>query len=149
DLNRQGIISGVSDTEFEPARNITRAEFAAILMRAIGADTENAKCSFEDVPEDAWYYGAVAAAYEMGVVSGFSDTYFGASENITRQDMAAMLMRLTAKADITLVRKRNYAEFTDEDSISDYAKNSVHILYQCEIINGLGDGTFAPLDNTT
>ncbi|MCH5213097.1 MAG: S-layer homology domain-containing protein [Oscillospiraceae bacterium] len=148
-LAGRGIVNGISDTEFAPGRNITRAEFAAILMRGFGLENADAKCSFTDVPENAWYYSAVASAYELGVITGYSDTEFGANDNISRQDMAVMVNRLLDKVDITLDEVVDYSGFDDAASIADYAKSAVELLYSGGIIDGVGDNKFDPTGKTT
>ena len=148
-LAERGIVNGISDTEFAPGRNITRAEFAAILMRGFGLENADAKCSFADVPANAWYYGAVASAYELGVITGYSDTEFGANDNISRQDMAVMVNRLLDKQDITLDKVVEYSGFDDDNAIADYAKAAVELLYSSGIINGVGDNKFEPTGKTT
>lgn len=144
-LNSLGIVNGISDTEFAPGRNITRAEFVTLLMRGFDLIDEDAECSFTDVNAGSdWCYNAVASAYKLGIVNGISDTTFGASANISRQDMAVMIMRLLDNQGINLVKVKDYETFADEASISDYAKDSITALYEAGIIDGVGDNKFAP-----
>ena len=88
-----GIVSGVSDEEFLPEREVKREEFTKMLVMATGKTPGKYEGVFEDVPSDAWYADYVGCAYSEGIVSGISDTMFGVSENITRQDMAVMIYR--------------------------------------------------------
>ncbi|MGN0162514.1 MAG: S-layer homology domain-containing protein [Candidatus Ornithomonoglobus sp.] len=143
-LNGLGIVNGISDTEFAPGRSITRAEFAAILMRGFDLIDENAECGFADVKTGDWYYSAVASAYKLGIVNGISDTAFGSSANISRQDMAVMIMRLLDKLEIKLDKVNEYEKFADDADIADYAKDAVAALYEAGIIDGVGDNRFAP-----
>jgi hypothetical protein len=143
-LNGRGIVNGISDTEFAPGRDITRAEFAAILMRGFDLLDDDAKCSFSDVNDGDWYYTAVASAYAMGVVTGYSDDEFGANDKVSRQDMTVMITRLMSKLNLDLVKEKDYEEFDDDAQIADYAKASVKALYEAGIIDGVGDNRFAP-----
>lgn len=148
-LSGRGIVSGVSAAKFEPGRNITRAEFAAMLMRGFDIETAGAECNFADVPENAWFHDAVSAAYRMGVVSGYSDDYFGAEDNISRQDMAVMIRRMLDSQNISLEQLRNYNGFDDHDEIAYYAVSAVELLYEAGIIDGVGDNRFDPAGQTT
>lgn len=148
ELASKSIINGYDDNTFRPGNNVTRAEFVKMIIGATGMLTANAECSFADVPADAWYYEYVASAYEKEIVSGIDDTTFGASANITRQDVAVIaariLTRLTGKtADGT------ESTLTDFDTISDYAQDSVKLLNGMGIINGFDDGSFRSHDALT
>ena len=144
ELHDREIVYGITERLFEPERDVTRAEFITMLLRGFELIGEDAQCSFEDVPSGSWYYPAVAMAYSMGIVSGYSDTIFGANDKISRQDMAVMTVRLLAALGLNLESVRDYTEFADENEISDYAKPSVVSLYQSGIINGVGDNRFDP-----
>ena len=67
---------------------------AAALIFAVAVSSVPASLPFSDVPEDAWFYGAVADAYEAGLVKGKSGTVFAPDDNVTRAEVAAMLSRL-------------------------------------------------------
>ncbi|MGN0181548.1 MAG: S-layer homology domain-containing protein, partial [Candidatus Ornithomonoglobus sp.] len=149
ELSSRSIVNGISDIEFAPGRNITRAEFITLLMRGFNLIDENAECSFEDVAENAWYYSSVATAYSLGIVKGISDTEFGSDSNISRQDMAVMITRLLANQNLALNRELTYEAFADEASIADYAAESVKTLYEAGIIDGIGNNLFDPRGTTT
>ena len=53
------VISGVGENKFDPNRDITRAEFAAIMVRALGLAPDNTKNKFNDVEASKWYSGYV------------------------------------------------------------------------------------------
>lgn len=94
----KGLINGASSTQFLPERSITRAEFAAMLVRALGLADGTADSSFSDVPADRWFARDVAAAVKAGVIKGYGDGTFRPDEQITREDQAAMLVRALAYA---------------------------------------------------
>lgn len=144
ELHERGVVYGITERLFAPGRDVTRAEFITMLLRGFELIGEDAQCSFEDVPSGSWYYPAVAMAYSMGIVSGYSDTVFGANDRISRQDMAVMTVRLLTALGFELENVREYTGFADEDEISDYAKQSVESLYRSGIINGVGDNRFDP-----
>ena len=102
-------------------------------------------CSFEDVPEDSWYYGYVAKANELGIVNGISNEKFGTGQPITRGDMAVILDRAFDLA----ADPNNEVSFEDENEIPDYAADSVKTLSSLGIINGFDDGCFRPAEQAS
>ena len=145
ELYNRGIAFGITEDLFAPEKEITRAEFITLLMRGFELIGNDAVCNFEDVPDGAWYYPAVAMAYSMGVVSGYDDNYFGANDLVSRQDMAAMIMRLLNQLGMTVQEVREYEGFEDSGEISEYAADAVIALYKGGIINGVGEGRFDPM----
>lgn len=141
-LTENGIISGRGDGTFAPNDNVTRAEFVKILVNAFGF-TDKADIAFSDVAEDSWYCDFIKIAVKNGLAGGMSSEYFGANENITRQDMAVMLYN-AAKIAKSMASNDDVASFTDEGEIAPYAKEAVSALTEKGIINGLDDGSFAP-----
>lgn len=83
----------------------------------------------------------------MGIVNGRPDGTFGVNDQISRQDMAVMCVRLADAIGMQLEELKTYEAFTDEADVSDYAKESVEKLYKSGIVNGTGEGAFAPLGN--
>lgn len=148
-LHEKGIVYGITDDLFAPEREITRAEFITLLMRGFELIGEDASCNFEDVPDGSWCYPAVSMAYSMGIVSGYSDTYFGADDKVSRQDMAVMIIRLLDKLGLTLDNEQTYEGFADDNEISDYARESVIRLYEAGIISGVGENRFDPKGTAT
>lgn len=91
-LAREGIISGRGDGTFDPDATMTRAEFAALIVRAIDANPA-VTALFTDVPKDAWYAAYVGAAYENGIVKGVTDTLFNPDATITDSEAGVMVAR--------------------------------------------------------
>ena len=144
-LAEKGIISGVSEDSFAPEREITREEFCVLLQRVFKLAHADKRISFDDIPEDAWYQDAVYILAENGIVNGMDLHTFGVGRTITRQDMAVLIAGCIKNAEET----REYADFADEDQISEYAKDAVKMLYCAKILNGMGDDTFAPQNSAT
>lgn len=143
-LAARDIISGRGDGRFEPAAYVTREEFVTMVIKAFSLYSENAVCSFTDVPAGAWYAQYIASGVEAGVVSGVTDTLFGAGSNITRQDIAVIAARAKGA-------EGTYTDtgFTDNAQIADYAKNSVGWMREMGCISGYEDGTFRPMNACT
>lgn len=148
ELTKKGIISGDGDGRFRPNDKVTREEFAKMLMIAIGKVDDSATGSFSDVDANAWYYKYVSSAFSAGIVNGISESEFGVGLNITRQEMATMTARaLSVYKEASVVREDTV--FADGDSISDWAKDSVNLLYRSGIMSGTDGGNFQPASNAT
>ena len=145
-LAEKGIINGKSKDEFYPNDLITRAEFAQLVSAGMLEDNGIIDPGFGDVTVNDWYFNGVARAYSCGIIHGYSNTYFGAGENITRQDMAVMIYRALGIQDEEGLQN---SEFQDVDEIADYAKRAVSYLYQKGIISGVEQGVFAPKEYAT
>jgi hypothetical protein len=150
-LAEKGIVHGKTATSFAPNDNITRAEFVTILAGVAGADVKTATVSdFSDVAADAWFAPYVAWAAQAGVSKGTGDGKFNPNAPITRQDMAAMIVRFVKDVQGTTLPAVNEAvHFADSGQIADYAADAVAMMQKAGIISGKGNNLFAPLDNAT
>ncbi|MEW5921585.1 MAG: S-layer homology domain-containing protein [Bacillota bacterium] len=147
------IIRGVDNVNFDPDRNISRAEFAALLQRIVGLREAGGNPIFHDVKPGAWYYGAVQAAAGAGLVKGYNGE-FRPDAVISRQEMAVMLARaldrLVGEATLTEVQiNSSLAEFKDKDAIGAWAREAVAMAVRRGIIKGRTATTFAPAANAT
>lgn len=147
------IVQGVSDTRFAPDDRITRAEFASLLVRALGFRTEGniESYTFQDVSRDAWYAPSVEAAAKAGLVSGMSNDRFAPDSEITREQMAVMLANA-----LTIVGKSEIAsdphaldKFSDVADISVWARSAIAQAVSAGIINGVTVDQVAPADHAT
>jgi len=146
----KGFVKGISTTEFAPQRNITRAEFAAILLRALGITEETQLMgSFYDVSADHWYFGTVNTAAKLGLITGYTPTSFGPEDKITREQIAVMLDRALAYKNKTLdldaeTISTKLSTFQDQGLISSWAQESVATAVALEIVKGRTTTQFAP-----
>lgn len=150
-----GIVSGVNANEFAPQREITRAEFATLLLKAIKLEPGvQYKGKFNDVPADSWYFSTVNAAAEAGLINGFGNDRFGPNDPVTREQMAVMIQKALAykgqtstltEADV----QNQLAVFNDRSQISSWAGNSIAAILKQNIISGRGNGILAPQDKAT
>lgn len=140
-----GIINGMGDGTFAPNDNVTREQFAKMIVMCMGYTVnESATSSFSDVVAGEWYAPFVAAAANNNLITGFEDGTFGVGQNITRQDMAVIIYRALGSPNPS-----STGSFSDDAEIGDYAKLAVYSLVEIGIINGMGDGTFAPQATAT
>ena len=149
-LYEAGVIEGRTAEVFDPNSLVTRAEFLTMLTKAVGVYNQNATTDkFSDVRPGAWYMSYIASAVAAGIVQGYEDGTFRPDQNITRQEMAVMVYRAAKVTGIQLTAIRAQDVFTDDGQIADWAKEAVYEMQKAGIINGMGDGTFAPLQNAT
>ncbi|OBZ16033.1 S-layer homology domain-containing protein [Bacillus sp. FJAT-26390] len=151
-LASKQIVSGVTAASFAPNRTVTRAEFAAMLVRALGLQNAAATSaiSFNDVASTAWYADAVGAAAAHGLLKGFEDGSFRPNTTITREQMAVMAANALQFAEsagaIGEQSKAAADSFKDEAAIHDWAKEAVNTVADAGILEGKGEGRFLPLD---
>lgn len=146
EMYQKNIVSGVSETLFEPDRQITRAEFATMLVRALGISTGNS-AGFKDVEPGLWYTQYINAASSVGLISGY-EGYFRPDDSITREEMAVIIAKTYAFLGKTK-QSGGIAKFSDAANISDWAFESVDTAATAGLISGNTDGTFCPQGNAT
>ena len=142
----KGLINGVSENEFEPERSITRAEFAAISIRALNVPVKEPSVGFNDVSKDDWYSGIVQAAVNAGLMKGYEDGSFRPDAVISRQE-AAMVMSILM--DKLLIDSENVINFNDETNIASWAKDAVSKVAGAGIFKGDEQGRFNPTSPLT
>ncbi len=149
-LAAKGIVKGRPNGLFAPYDRITRAEFAALLVRMFNLKEGEPQNKFKDVDNNAWYASEVAWAYKAGLIEGIGGDMFNPDGYITRQDMAVMVSRAlkTIKGKKLSEGTINYLEkFNDKDEIAEYAKGGVALAVKYGIIKGISltSNKFAPL----
>lgn len=144
ELYYAGIVNGDSPNTFLPENNITRAEFTKLVALLFEFEVdETAETNFVDVPAGEWYTPYIAAAYNEGIVTGYSETNFEPDKNVSRQEMCAIIGRK-----LNIVSDKETV-FTDSDEIEDYAKPYVQSMTEAGFIKGYDDNTFRPFENAT
>lgn len=143
------IFEGITETEFEPDSSMTRGMLVTVLWRMEGSPSVQESTAFSDVPDNLYYTEAVKWAEENGIVNGVSDGLFSPDTEITRQDIAVILLRYLdyIKADYILTEE--YRFFVDESDIAGYAKNAIQVMNKLGIINGKGGNMIDPQGKAT
>ncbi|QJD86784.1 fibronectin type III domain-containing protein [Cohnella herbarum] len=137
------VVKGVSDSRFSPKGQVTRAEFAAMLVRMFRLPTASNAAPFADLEANAWYAGEVATAYEAKLVEGLNDRTFGPNLPITREQMAVMIRRAyELKSGRTLPATGE--KYEDMGFLSVWATDSVSALRAAGLMNGNGNNKFNP-----
>jgi hypothetical protein len=142
-------VNGIGDGKFNPNGKVTRAEFIQILMNAFDLIDLNAKSTMQDVQEGTWYYGAIATAEKLGITNGKAAGIFGLNDQISRQDMAVMVYKATQLLKANLSQGTDISEFEDYRLIANYAKEAVTAVQKAGIMDGLGNGMFAPQEQSS
>jgi hypothetical protein len=127
DMASRLVVSGIGNNLFAPDRDITRAEFAAILVRGLGLLRGVGSQSFTDVPGNAWYAEYIETAVSCGLIYGYGDGRFGPGDTITREQAMAMLVRamgLTGLDGAVSDSELNsiLSAYTDSGGLSNYAR---------------------------
>lgn len=143
------LMNGTSDKQFTPNGTLTRAMLATILYRMDHSPSVTAKSPFQDVSSGMWYSDAVIWANEHGIVNGVSDGRFDPNANVTREQMASMLMRYAAYKKYDVAAAGSLSGFTDADAISAYATSSVQWAIGNGLIQGRTASTIAPKGTAT
>lgn len=146
-LAERNIIDGTGDNLFAPEKEITRAEFIALLFKVSGDDLRESNTKFTDVDVTEWYAPYVSWAYENNITSGTSVTTFSPMDKITRQDMSVMIKRYMDLKGMSMNKGVATATFEDDTQIARYAKEAVYYMQQIGMIKGVGNNSFAPKKN--
>ena len=139
ELASRGIINGMGKGTFAPNKTMTRAEFAAIVTRALGLPAKDTK-AFTDVPSSKWYAGYIGTANSSGIVNGVGSGKFNPDGTITRQEAAAMVARaaklcgLDTAMDAASI-KDMLAQFGDYRGVASWAKEPLAFCYSAGILD--------------
>lgn len=142
EMGSRKIISGRDNGNFDGDANITRAEFAVILINALGLPADGDVSVFTDVQKGQWYYGAVGKAYEYGLISGKTSTTFDPMARITREEA----MQMISNAARTLNFAGSYGDltdFSDANDVGTWALNGVKFNVGSGLIVG-NNGKLSP-----
>jgi hypothetical protein len=144
-----GYINGYLDGTFRPDNRITRAEFVSILNKALDlSNSSSAVTAFSDVTPADWFYAAVENAAHAGIIKGYGNL-FKPDNEINREELATIMVNALAKHDEARVGMNEKTGFTDDDSISGWARGFVVVAAKTGLINGYPDNSFKPQGSAT
>ncbi|MFD2328337.1 S-layer homology domain-containing protein [Cohnella sp. GCM10020058] len=144
DLGSRLVINGINDTTFAPNADMTRAEFAAIVVRGLGLPLGEGTASYLDVSSDAWYADAIRTASSYGLISGYPDGTFRPNDKLTREQamtIIAKAMKLTGLAN----RAGNtdtagaLGAFADASEAGAWSLDSIASTVNAGLVAGQGD----------
>lgn len=133
-----GIMNGISGTtRFDPDKTMTRAMFATVLYRMAGEPAVQYESKFQDVSNGRYYSNAIIWAYKQGIVQGMDGGIrYGIDENITREQMAKMLMEYARVQRYSTNEKADLNGFPDKNDVSDWATKYMQWAVGCGMISG-------------
>ena len=149
-MKGDGLMNGTSDKDFSPDESLSRAMLVTMLHRMEGTPAAGS-ANFVDVISGSYYANAVSWAQENGIVRGTSDTMFSPDQNISREQIATILMRYVDYKNETLDANSGLVAggFADFSSVSGYAKGAVDWAVSVGLISGKDADTLAPKGNAT
>lgn len=143
-----GLMTGVSDSEFAPEATTTRAMIVSMLARMENV-TSAADAGFSDVAADDWYATAVNWAAANGIVNGISDDTFAPNDPITREQLAAMLMNYAQYKGLDVSARADLSHYSDAENISSWANDVLSWAVAEGLLTGVTDDTIAPQVHAT
>ncbi|MCR8660234.1 S-layer homology domain-containing protein [Paenibacillus endoradicis] len=153
-LGSRLVIDGIGNSMFNPDQDITRGEFAAIMVRGLGLKLDDSISAFSDVTESDWYNSAIQTALIHQLITGFNDASFRPNTKITREE--AMVITARAMKITNLKEKLNeqpadtsLGQFLDADEVSTWAVSSIVDSIQAGIVSGRTTTKLAPKGNMT
>ncbi|MDT9723144.1 S-layer homology domain-containing protein [Paenibacillus sp. ClWae2A] len=148
DMGSRMIIEGTGNGSFSPDQNITRAEFAAIVTRALGVAPRASNSGFTDVSSDMWYSAAIGTARDYNLINGYTNGTFQPNEEITREEAILMLARAMDLTSLSSPISDQKAEgilrsYASGASVSSWAIKGVAQSIQAGIVSGRTSGDLA------
>jgi len=145
------LMNGVAEDRFAPDDTLTRAMLVTVLYRNVGEPTVNKSIPFADIDLGTWYANAVVWAKQNGIVNGVNETDFAPDNNITREQIAAIMFRYAQYKgyDVSVGENTNILSYDDFDSISEYAIASMQYAVGSGLMKGKTASTLNPKDNAT
>ncbi len=152
--SRLVITNGIDDNMFNPKNQVTRGEFAAFIVNALGLKPETGKNIFKDVEEKQWYSGHINTAYEYGLISGKGSNKFAPEDKITREQAMIIITKAMSvigfkpgldddETDVIL------SGYKDAASIARGARYSVAVCVETGLVTGKENSLIAPKQDIT
>ena len=162
----QGYFQGINSTEFSPDSEITRAMLVTALWRLTGDELTHVSYidgvarvypnyvkKFWDMKDSDWYTNYISWANSNKIITGYTEREFRPNENLTREQLSVILYNYMKEYRVvrgfTQYIVNDAVTFTDNDMISDWAKEKVSIMQQIGLMTGRPDGSFDPKGTVT
>ncbi|RTE01410.1 S-layer homology domain-containing protein [Paenibacillus whitsoniae] len=153
-LAAKDIVAGVDEQHFAPEKEVSRAEFAALLARAMGllATAGEAAAAFSDIQAGDWFAGPVALASTAGLIDGYDDGTFRPLDQVTREQMAVMIQRSMQMAGHAVEPSNQEAvlePFSDQNTIDGWAREAIAGTLERGLMQGVTETNLNPHANAT
>ncbi|MNC21979.1 Endo-1,4-beta-xylanase A precursor [compost metagenome] len=150
DMGSRMVINGISDGFFAPDEDINRAEFAAVVVRALGLKPGVGTGSFIDVQDNDWYAPVVKTAAGYGLISGYEDRTFRPNAKITREEAMVLVSRAMKLTGLSAAGNPSVlAEYSDAAKIADWAKEAAAASISTGLVSGRNQAELAPQEMIT
>jgi hypothetical protein len=152
-MYKLGALENIAENSYFPGKNITRGEFVTMLVKVCNLTASQIDSeAFGDIDENSYNYEPIMIAKSLKIVFGDEENDFRPDEEISRQDICAILFRTMLK--MKKVNEMDDAQkyigsFSDKDSIAEYALDSVAAMIRAKIIIGDDSNLLRPTDNMT
>ena len=146
------IVKGTSDTRFSPGETLTRAQFTAMLVRALGMKEKAGVMPFVDVQSQDWYAGAIGEAVEQGLIQATDSSHFSPNALLTREHMSVLILRAAEIAEVkdTAVNTEAVLQsFRDQNEIAAWSKDAVAAVVSKGLMEGRNANSFVPNGTAT
>lgn len=149
DMGSRMVIQGTGNDMYSPDQDITRAEFAAIVVRGLGLKLDNGANIFSDVKETDWYSSAIHTASSYNLISGYEDGTFHPNDKITREQAmviiakAMVITELKAKLPAQAAAE-TLLPYSDAADASKWAQSSITDCLQSGVVTGRNGSSLAP-----
>ncbi|MDQ0091095.1 hypothetical protein J2T12_004521 [Paenibacillus anaericanus] len=144
------IVRGMSSDQFAPGKSVSRAEFAAMLVRALDLQSNGNNITYQDVKSNAWYSEAIAAAAHYGLVNGYQEGSFRPDAKVSREEMAVMTARALKLLQVAFAQESSQlGAYKDANQVHAWARADVELLLAVGIMKGQNEASFAPGSHTT
>ena len=147
-LAENGIISGMSENIFAPESTTTIYQYIKLVVCSAAIVDEDAILSYKDITSDHWAYIYAASAEAAGALDIYKGDAIDGDREITREDMAYIAYKILEFRGFN-IKSENHELFTDDEDISDYAKEAVYSLRRQGVILGSGNNMFNPKKTTS
>ena len=144
----EGLMNGVSTTQFNPNGTASRAQIVTILWRLAG-EPSALTGAFTDVPAGEYYSTAVAWASRQGIVTGVGNNRFEPNSNITREQLAVILYRYAQDAGYSTTASGSITGYYDYARVNGYARTALQWAVGTGLITGTSSTTLSPQDTAT
>ena len=146
-----GMMNGVSETDFAPHAATSRSMIVTILYRLEGEPVVDYAMGFTDVAGDAYYAEAVRWAASEGIVGGYGGGLFGSDDAVTREQLAVILYRYAVYKgyDVSIGEDTNILSYADFADLSEYAIPAMQWACGVGIVNGTSESTLTPQGEAT
>ena len=138
------IMNGTGETTFGPNTTVSRGMIVQILYNLVGNPDVEGDTDFTDVTDDYWSAKAIAWAVNNGVVNGFEDGTFRPDENMTREQMAAILQNFASQMGLDVSASGDLSNFTDIPEGEYWSRDALAWAYAEGLLAGTSDSTMDP-----